>query len=75
MVIAACDHWHAPAAILAAQAGKHVYVEKPCSHNVREGRQMVEAARNHQVVMQHGTQSRSNKAVREAVAMLQGCDR
>ena len=70
VVIAACDHWHAPAAILAAQAGKYVYVEKPCSHNVREGRQMVEAARKHQVVMQHGTQSRSNKAVREAVAML-----
>jgi len=36
VLIASCDHWHAPAAILACKAGKHVYVEKPCSHNVRE---------------------------------------
>ena len=41
--IATPDHWHAPAAILAADAGKHVYVEKPCSHNIREGRLLVEA--------------------------------
>jgi predicted dehydrogenase len=38
------DHWHSPGAILAADAGKHVYVEKPCSHNVREGRLMIEAS-------------------------------
>ena len=70
VVIAACDHWHAPAAILACQAGKHVYVEKPCSHSVREGRLMVEAARRHQRVMQHGTQSRSKASIQRAVGML-----
>ena len=70
VVIAACDHWHAPAAILACEAGKHVYVEKPCSHNVREGRLMVEAARRHNRVMQHGTQSRSRPDMIAAVEML-----
>ena len=70
VVIATCDHWHAPAAILACQAGKHVYVEKPCSHNVREGRQMIEAARRHGRVMQHGTQSRSSSGVIRAIGML-----
>ena len=48
VTVATPDHWHAPASILACQAGKHVYVEKPCSHNVREGRLMVEAARRAQ---------------------------
>jgi predicted dehydrogenase len=46
LVIAAPDHWHAPAGILAAAAGKHVYVEKPCSHNQHEGEMLVEACRN-----------------------------
>jgi predicted dehydrogenase len=59
LVIAAPDHWHAPATIYACQAGKHVYVEKPCSHNVREGRLMVDAARRHNRVVQVGTQARS----------------
>ena len=45
VVIATPDHWHAPAAILACDAGKHVYVEKPCSHNLRESRLLVDAAR------------------------------
>ncbi|MEO2009577.1 MAG: Gfo/Idh/MocA family oxidoreductase, partial [Pirellulaceae bacterium] len=45
VIVATPDHWHAPAAILACDAGKHVYVEKPCSHNVREGRLLVDAAR------------------------------
>jgi predicted dehydrogenase len=59
VLMAMPDHWHAPGAILAASAGKHVYVEKPCSHNLREGRLMIEAAAKNKVVMQVGTQSRS----------------
>ncbi|MFH1924379.1 MAG: Gfo/Idh/MocA family oxidoreductase [Planctomycetota bacterium] len=70
VAIATPDHWHAPAAILACEAGKHVYVEKPCSHNIREGRLMIEAARRHERVMQVGTQNRSNEGVREVVQML-----
>ncbi|MFM8273777.1 MAG: Gfo/Idh/MocA family protein [Gemmata sp.] len=61
------DHWHAPGAILAADAGKHVYVEKPCSHNVREGRLMIEAGRRNKVHIQVGTQARSTKTVQEAM--------
>jgi predicted dehydrogenase len=68
--IATPDHWHAPAAILAADAGKHVYVEKPCSHNLREGRLMIEAARRNKVVMQVGTQSRSTAHVIQAMKRL-----
>ncbi len=68
--IATPDHWHAPAAILAANAGKHVYVEKPCSHNLREGRLMIEAARKNNVVMQVGTQSRSTAHIIKAMDKL-----
>ncbi len=57
--IATPDHWHAPATILACQAGKHVYVEKPCSHNPYEGEMMVEAARRYDRVVQMGSQRRS----------------
>jgi predicted dehydrogenase len=70
VIVATPDHWHAPAAILACNAGKHVYVEKPCSHNVREGRLLVEAARKNKVVVQHGTQSRSMRIVADAIQML-----
>ncbi len=70
VVIATPEHWHAPAAILACEAGKHVYVEKPCSHNVREGRLLVEAARRNNRVVQHGTQSRSNPFIADAIQML-----
>ncbi|MDZ4852212.1 MAG: Gfo/Idh/MocA family oxidoreductase [Pirellulaceae bacterium] len=70
VVIATPDHWHAPAAILACDAGKHVYVEKPCSHNVREGRMLIEAARRNNVVVQHGTQSRSNPLIVRAIELL-----
>lgn len=59
MVIAAPDHWHAPASLLAMQAGKHVYVEKPCSHNPHEGEMLVEAAIRYQKVIQMGNQRRS----------------
>jgi predicted dehydrogenase len=67
LVIAAPDHWHAPATLLACAAGKHVYVEKPASHNAAEGELMVSAARKHQKVVQLGTQRRSWPAIREAV--------
>ncbi|MEO2034397.1 MAG: Gfo/Idh/MocA family oxidoreductase, partial [Planctomycetaceae bacterium] len=70
VVIATCDHWHAPAAILACEAGKHVYVEKPCSHNVREGRLMIDAAHRNKRVMQHGTQSRSRESYQTAIQLL-----
>src|SRR2546423_12104934 len=59
LVIAAPDHWHAPAALLAMQAGKHVHVEKRCGHSPREGELLVEAQRKHQRVVQMGTQQRS----------------
>lgn len=70
VIIATPDHWHAPAAILACDAGKHVYVEKPCSHNIREGRLLVEAARRNDRVVQHGTQVRSTSMMIEAVEQL-----
>lgn len=59
LVVAAPDHWHAPAAILAAKAGKHVYLEKPCSHSPAEGEMLVEAVNKYKVVMQMGNQRRS----------------
>ena len=59
LVCAAPNHWHAPATLLGCQAGKHVYVEKPCSHTAAEGELMVAAARKHDRVVQHGTQRRS----------------
>jgi predicted dehydrogenase len=68
--VATPDHWHAPATILACDAGKHVYVEKPCSHNIREGRLMIDAARRNKRVVQVGTQSRSSPAVIEAIDLL-----
>ncbi len=60
LVIAAPDHWHAPAALLALDAGKHVYVEKPCGHNPREGELLVAAQRKHGRVVQMGNQQRSS---------------
>lgn len=60
LVIAAPDHWHALGTVWACQAGKHVYVEKPVSHNLIEGRKMVEAARKYNRVVQAGTQRRSS---------------
>ena len=59
MVIAAPDHWHAPAALLAMQAGKHVYLEKPSSHNPHEGALLIEAARTYNKAVQLGNQRRS----------------
>ena len=68
--IATPNHWHSLAAIWAIQGGKDVYVEKPCSHTVFEGRQLVKAARKYNRVVQHGTQIRSNPAIREAMQHL-----
>jgi predicted dehydrogenase len=68
--IAAPNHWHAPATVLACAAGKHVYVEKPGSHNAREGELMVEAARKHKRVVQMGNQRRSYPALIEAVEKM-----
>jgi predicted dehydrogenase len=70
LVIAAPDHWHALAMIWACQAGKHVYVEKPISHNLVEGRRMVEAARNYDRVVQVGTQRRSGAHFASAAELV-----
>ncbi len=66
------DHWHAIPTIRACQAGKDVYVEKPASHNIWEGRKMVEAARQYERVVQVGTQNRSAPYVRAAVDYIRG---
>ncbi|HKO15420.1 MAG TPA: Gfo/Idh/MocA family oxidoreductase [Gemmatimonadaceae bacterium] len=71
--IAAPDHWHTPAAILAMQAGKHVYVEKPCGHDPYEGELIVQAQRKYRRVVQMGNQQRSAPRSREAIqAIAQG---
>ncbi len=70
VVVATPDHWHAPIAIMACDAGKHVYVEKPQSHNLLESRLLLDAARRNRVVVQQGTQSRSNPFVANAVQLL-----
>jgi predicted dehydrogenase len=70
LVIAAPDHWHAPAAILALQAGKHVYLEKPAFHNPREGELLVEAAAKAGKTVQVGTQRRSLPRTIEAMQRL-----
>lgn len=70
VIVATPDHWHAPASIAACNAAKHVYVEKPISHNVREGRLLVEASRRNNVHVQHGTQCRSTGMMIEAVKLL-----
>src|SRR5690625_4924021 len=70
MVIATPDHWHAPATILACQAGKHVDVEKPCAHNPDEGEMMVAAARKYNRKVQMGSQRPSWPKVIEALQSL-----
>jgi predicted dehydrogenase len=70
VTIATPNHWHALAAIWALQNGKDVYVEKPVSHNVSEGRRIVETARKYNRICQTGTQSRSSSGMREAIAFL-----
>jgi predicted dehydrogenase len=68
--IATPNHWHSLQTIWACQAGKDVYVEKPCSHNAFEGRKCVEAARKYKRIVQHGTQSRSSKGWARQVAAI-----
>src|SRR5437899_8471696 len=68
--IATPNHWHSLMAIWACQAGKDVYVEKPCSHNCFEGRQLVRAVKKYNRICQHGSQSRSNSGMLEAMQHL-----
>ena len=68
--IATPNHWHSLMAIWACQAGKDVYVEKPCSHNWFEGRQLVRAVKKYNRICQHGSQSRSNPAMLQAMQKL-----
>jgi predicted dehydrogenase len=68
--VATPNHWHALATVWACQAGKDVYVEKPVSHNVSEGRRMVEAARRYERIVQTGTQCRSHQGIQDAMAFL-----
>ncbi len=68
--IATPNHWHSLGAIWAVQAGKDVYVEKPVSHNVTEGRRLVQVARKHNRIVQTGTQCRSNPGMRDAMAFI-----
>ena len=73
--VATCNHWHSLITVWACQAGKDVYVEKPCSHNVFEGRQCVEAARKYKRMVQHGTQRRSGghwKTLQDIAAAKRG---
>ena len=68
--IATPDHWHTPVALAALKAGKHVYVEKPCCHNMHEGVLLAAAQRKTGLCVQHGTQYRSTACARDAVQML-----
>ena len=68
--VATPNHWHALSTIWAAQAGKHVYVEKPSTHNIFEGRKMVEAARKYNVMIQVGFQNRSNPTTNGAIKFI-----
>lgn len=70
LIVTAPDHWHAPAALLACSAGKHVYLEKPCSHNPNEGEMLVKSAEKHKRVLQMGNQRRSWPNVAGAIAEL-----
>ncbi len=70
ITIAAPDHWHALMTIWACQAGKDVYVEKPISHNIAEGRRMIDAARRYNRIVQVGTQRRSGAVAAKAVQFL-----
>ena len=71
ITLATPNHWHALQTIWACQAGKDVYVEKPATHNIAEGKKMIEAAYKYNRIVQHGVQLRSSPAIREAMQHLQ----
>ncbi len=71
VTLATPNHWHALQTIWACQAGKDVYVEKPATHNIYEGKKMIEAAYKYNRIVQHGVQLRSSAAIREAIGHLQ----
>ncbi|CAN5803399.1 Gfo/Idh/MocA family oxidoreductase [soil metagenome] len=71
IVVATSDHWHAIPMVMACRSGKDVYVEKPISHTIHEGRKMVQAARQHNRIVQAGTQQRSGRHFQEAVKVVQ----
>lgn len=70
MTIATPDHWHAPVAIAALLAGKHVYVEKPCAHNPREAQRLAKVALKSGKCAAHGTQGRASQGIRDAIQYL-----
>ena len=70
LVVAAPDHWHAPAALMGLKAGKHVYVEKPCGHNPGEGEMLVAAQKKYGRIVQMGTQQRSSHQTIDALQKL-----
>lgn len=72
IAVAAPDHWHAPAALMAMQAGKHVYLEKPCSHNPHEGELLVTAQKKYGKMVQMGNQRRSYGNVIDMMNKLHG---
>lgn len=70
LICAAPNHWHAPAGILACNAGKHAYIEKPCSHNPWEGEVLVKSARKHKRCVQMGSQRRSSMQIQKAIQLV-----
>jgi predicted dehydrogenase len=70
VAIATPDHWHVPLAARSVVAGKDVYVEKPLSHTISEGRLLVDLARKHNRIVQHGTQARSSRGIKDAIEYM-----
>src|SRR6185437_16686760 len=70
VTVATPNHWHSLISIWACDANKDVYVEKPCSHNIHEGRIAVDMARKHKRIVQHGTQSRSNSGIASTMELI-----
>ena len=72
LIVAAPNHWHTPAAVMALRADKHVYVEKPCCHTPAEGELLVEVAGETGLCVQHGTQRRSHPDLSAAIDLVRG---